>query len=38
MKPAFKEEFEKPVPLAAERPPLRIALAGYGVVGQALAL
>src|SRR4029453_18300472 len=38
MKPAFKEEFEKPLPLAAARPPVRIALAGYGVGGQALPL
>ena len=38
MKLAYKEKFEKPVPLAAARPPLRISLAGYGVVGQALAL
>jgi len=37
MKPAFigKEERKAAFPVA--RPPLRIALAGYGVVGQALA-
>ena len=37
MKLAFKEKAEGPAPFAAARPRLRIALAGYGVVGQALA-
>ena len=37
MKPAFLGKTERKAALAAARPPLRIALAGYGVVGQALA-
>ena len=37
MKLAYKEKTESAEPFAAAPPPLRIALAGYGVVGQALA-
>src|SRR6187399_164382 len=37
MKPAFIGKEEREAAFPAARPPLRIALAGYGVVGQALA-